>query len=64
VKLFSHPDIAPGRVRIEQDGGGFECALDALIYEPGDDSETKMTVNPADVGVAMVRWFAPKGRVQ
>jgi hypothetical protein len=64
VKLFSNEKIAPGFVRIEQDGGGIECPLDALIYEPGDDSETVMTVNPADVDVAMVRWFAPKGAMQ
>jgi DNA repair protein SbcC/Rad50 len=63
VKLFSNEKIAPGTVRIEQDGGGFECAIDALVYEPGDDSGTTMTVNPVDVDVAMMRWFAPTGRL-
>ena len=63
MKLFSNDRIMPGRVRIEQDGGGFECALAALVYEPGDDAETVMTVNPADVQTAMVRWFAPIGRL-
>jgi hypothetical protein len=64
VKLFGNEKIEPGRVRIEQDGGGIECALDALVYEPGDDSEAVMTVNPADVDVAMMKWFAPKGAMQ
>jgi hypothetical protein len=63
VKLFANDAIKPGTVRIEQDGGGFECAIDALQYEPGDDSGTTMTVNPVDVDVAMMRWFAPKGRL-
>lgn len=64
MKLFANDQIPPGRVRIEQDGGGFECALDALVYEAGADENTVMTVNPADVSVAIVRWFEPKGAVQ
>jgi hypothetical protein len=64
MKLFSNDRLKPGRVRIEQSGGGFECALDAVVYEPGDDSDTVMTVNPADVQTAMARWFAPTGRMQ
>ena len=61
MKLFSNDQVKPGRVRIEQDGGGFECALDALAYEPGDDAETTMTVNPCDVQMAWMRWFASQG---
>lgn len=64
MKLHAHDQVALGHVVVAQRGEILVCRLGDLRCEPGDDSETDMIVNPADVEAARAMWFEPKGRMQ
>ena len=65
MRLHSNEEIAPGHVVVVQKGDEvLVCRLKDLIYEPGDDEETDMIVNPCDVDAARAAWFEDKGAVQ
>lgn len=65
MRLHSNSDIAPGHVAVLQKGDEvLFCRLADLRYEPGDDAETIMIVNPVDVAAARAMWFEDKGAVQ
>jgi len=65
MRLHSNEEIAAGHVVVMQQGDEvLFCRLADLRYEPGDDAETIMIVNPADVDAARAMWFEPKGAVQ
>ncbi|MHC2844824.1 hypothetical protein [Bradyrhizobium diazoefficiens] len=64
MRLHSNDQIAPGHVLVMQSGEVLLCRLSELIYEPGDDSQTDMHVNPCDVAAARAMWFESKGAIQ
>lgn len=64
MRLHANEEIAPGHVVVSQGDEVLFCRLSQLRYEPGDDSETIMIVNPCDVDAARAMWFEDKGRVQ
>lgn len=64
MRLHYDPEIAPGHVVVSQADGILFCRLAELIYEPGDDADTDMIVNPVDVDAAKATWFEDKGSVQ
>ncbi|MHC2576582.1 hypothetical protein ACVI1J_001706 [Bradyrhizobium diazoefficiens] len=64
MRLHANEQIAPGHVVIQQPGEVIVCRLADLRYEPGDDADTEMIVNPADVEVARAMWFEPKGQMR
>ncbi|MGY8710501.1 hypothetical protein RAD16_32600 [Bradyrhizobium sp. 18BD] len=64
MRLHANEQVAPGHFVVRQPGEVLVCRLGDQRYEPGDDADTDMIVNPCDIYVARAMWFEEKGAMQ